>query len=96
LRHNLIKSALGEALAVHGFGGKNHLLLINAASFKGPSVRVALLGGRNTLGKLSEFVATAKTGVIMVDEVEKGDSQSSRSVCGDAGMRLCVGETDRD
>jgi ATP-dependent Clp protease ATP-binding subunit ClpB len=67
------KSALGEALAVHGFGGKNHLLLINATSFKGSSVRVDLLGGRNTPGKLSEFVATAKTGVILVDEVEKGD-----------------------
>lgn len=48
-------------------------MLINATSFKGPSVRVDLLGGRNTPGKLSEFVATAKTGVILVDEVEKGD-----------------------
>ncbi|RSH93872.1 hypothetical protein EHS25_006522 [Saitozyma podzolica] len=67
------KSALGEALAIHGFGGKNHLLLIDPASFKGPSVRVDLLGGRNTSGRLSEFVTTAKTGVIMVNEVEKGD-----------------------
>jgi ATP-dependent Clp protease ATP-binding subunit ClpA len=69
------KTALAEALAEHGFAGRRtKLCVIDATAYNGPGVGTELLGGRFTAGKLSKFVNTAKSGVILVDEAEKGDS----------------------